>query len=49
MLSFAGGTGFPYPIALTLSHMAFCSTLAWLIIKAGLVETAHMDSATYIR
>ncbi|GLC35983.1 hypothetical protein PLESTB_000526000 [Pleodorina starrii] len=46
VLTFAG---FPFPIALTLTHMAFCSTLAFLIIKAGFVETVHMDSATYFR
>lgn len=41
--------GFPFPIALTLSHMAFCSTLAFIIIKAGFVDTVHMDSSTYLR
>lgn len=46
LLAFAG---FPFPIALTLSHMAFCSTLAFLIIKAGMVDTVHMDSSTYMR
>lgn len=29
--------------------MAFCSTLASGIIKAGVVDTVHMDSQTYIR
>lgn len=41
--------GFPFPIALTLSHMAFCSALALIIIKLGLVEVTVMDSSTYIR
>ncbi|KAG2455118.1 hypothetical protein HYH02_000938 [Chlamydomonas schloesseri] len=40
---------FPYPIALTLTHMAFCSCLALVIIKLGLVDTVHMDSATYFK
>jgi hypothetical protein len=42
-------TGFPYPIALTLTHMAFCSTLAASLIKLGACEPAAMDSSTYIR
>ncbi|GFR41360.1 hypothetical protein Agub_g2043 [Astrephomene gubernaculifera] len=41
--------GFPFPISLTLTHMAFCSTLAFVLIKAGVVETAHMDRSTYVR
>ncbi|EFJ44764.1 hypothetical protein VOLCADRAFT_82602 [Volvox carteri f. nagariensis] len=40
---------FPFPIALTLTHMAFCSALAFLIIKAGFVDTVHMDSTTYLK
>ncbi|PNH09408.1 putative sugar phosphate/phosphate translocator [Tetrabaena socialis] len=40
---------FPFPIALTLTHMAFCSGLAFLLIKAGLVEAVHMDTPTYIK
>lgn len=42
-------SGFPFPIALTLSHMAFCSILAFGLIKAGVTETASMDRGTYIR
>ena len=42
-------SGFPYPISLTLTHMAFCATLAFGLIKAGVSDTAHMDSATYMR
>ncbi len=41
-------TGFPYPIALTLTHMAFCSTLAASLIKLGACEPAAMDSSTYL-
>lgn len=41
--------GFPYPVALTLVHMAFCSSLAYVLIKLGITETAHMDSGMYIR
>ena len=42
-------SGFPYPISLTLCHMAFCATLAFILIKAGVSDTAHMDTNTYIR
>jgi len=42
-------SGFPFPIALTLSHMAFCASLAFVLIKLGISDTAHMDSAMYIR
>lgn len=42
-------SGFPYPISLTLTHMAFCATLAFALIKAGVSDTAHMDSATYMK
>lgn len=42
-------SGFPFPIALTLTHMAFCASLAFLLVKLGVTDTAHMDSNTYIR
>ncbi|KAG2499145.1 hypothetical protein HYH03_002728 [Edaphochlamys debaryana] len=42
-------SGFPFPIALTLTHMAFCSALAFVIIRLGFVETIHMDSSTYFK
>uniref|UniRef100_A0A7R9Z8N2 Sugar phosphate transporter domain-containing protein n=1 Tax=Chlamydomonas euryale TaxID=1486919 RepID=A0A7R9Z8N2_9CHLO len=42
-------SGFPFPIALTLIHMAFCATLAFLLIKLGVSDTVHMDSQTYTR
>ncbi|KAF6252638.1 phosphate/phosphoenolpyruvate translocator protein [Scenedesmus sp. NREL 46B-D3] len=37
--------GFPFPLALTASHMLFCSLLAWLLVRTGLVEAPelHMD------
>lgn len=40
--------GFPYPIALTLTHMAFCSCLAYFLILFKVSDTAHMDSNMYI-
>ena len=42
-------SGFPFPIALTLTHMAFCASLAFLLVKLGVSDTAHMDSNTYIK
>lgn len=30
-------------------HMAFCSSLAWLIIRAGYVEPVKMNTETYVR
>lgn len=41
--------GFPYPIALTLTHMLFCASLAASLIKLGVCEGASIDSATYMR
>ena len=46
ILSYAG---FPFPIALTLIHMAFCAGLATILIKAGVSDTCHMDRGTYMR
>lgn len=31
-------SGFPYPIALTMIHMAFCSIMATALIQSGIVE-----------
>ena len=31
-------SGFPYPIALTCSHMLFCSVLAALVVRLGWAE-----------
>lgn len=46
VLSFSG---FPYPVALTLWHMFFCSALAFGIVKMGYVETINMSSETYLK
>jgi hypothetical protein len=42
-------SGFPYPIALTLSHMGFCSTLAWVIISLGFADKPNVPADVYIR
>ncbi|KAG1665573.1 hypothetical protein FOA52_000720 [Chlamydomonas sp. UWO 241] len=42
-------SGFPFPIALTLTHMAFCASLAFVLIKLGVSDTVHMDRQTYTR
>lgn len=41
--------GFPFPISLTLMHMAFCSLLSTILIKLGVTETASMDRSTYMQ
>ena len=41
--------GFPYPVALTLWHMAFCSTLAFGIIKLGFVQPIDMSAELYLK
>jgi len=41
--------GFPYPLALTLMHMGFCSLLATGLIKGGFVKGIDMDWGTYFR
>jgi drug/metabolite transporter (DMT)-like permease len=41
--------GFPYPIALTMWHMAFSSTLAIGLVKFGYVSPINMDKTTYIK
>ncbi|KAL6769247.1 MOT20A [Auxenochlorella protothecoides x Auxenochlorella symbiontica] len=46
LLSFSG---FPYPVALTLWHMVFCSFLATVIVKLGYVEPIGMSRETYLR
>lgn len=40
--------GFPYPLALTTTHMLFCSIVAWVIIKAGFVEAPSIDTKMYL-
>lgn len=39
--------GFPYPIALTCSHMAFGAALSWAMVKGGLVEASPLSMDTY--
>ncbi|MEW5310383.1 MAG: hypothetical protein WDW38_002186 [Sanguina aurantia] len=46
ILSYAG---FPFPVALTLIHMVFCSAVATLLIKSGVVEAVNMPSDLYFR
>ena len=46
ILSYAG---FPFPIALTLIHMAYCASLSTVLIKAGVTDTCYMDRGTYMR
>mmetsp|Transcript_10258 Transcript_10258/g.17865 ORF Transcript_10258/g.17865 Transcript_10258/m.17865 type:complete len:349 (-) Transcript_10258:14-1060(-) len=45
VLSFSG---FPYPVALTCTHMLFCSILAWTIVKLGWAEASPMSADMYI-
>eukprot|EP00891_Asterochloris_glomerata_P003318 jgi/Astpho2/3318/e_gw1.00054.52.1_t len=40
---------FPYPVALTLWHMLFCSTLAIAIVKLGYVQPIGMSADTYLK
>ena len=40
---------FPYPVALTMWHMFFCSVMAAGIIRAGYVEPIGMSTETYLR
>jgi hypothetical protein len=40
---------FPYPVALTLWHMGFCSTLAFVIIKLGFVQPVDMGAEMYLK
>ncbi|KAG2437006.1 hypothetical protein HYH02_011438 [Chlamydomonas schloesseri] len=39
--------GFHFPIALTLSHMAFCSVVATALIRLGYVKPIEMDNTMY--
>ncbi|CAH8392362.1 unnamed protein product, partial [Eruca vesicaria subsp. sativa] len=40
----------PFPISLTMIHMSFCSTLAFLLIKVfNFVEPVSMSRDTYLR
>jgi hypothetical protein len=40
---------FPFPLALTSIHMAFCSLLSWMLIKLGYVTEVAMPMSTYVR
>jgi drug/metabolite transporter (DMT)-like permease len=41
--------GFPYPLFLTLFHMGFCSTLAFILVRVlKVVEPINMSAHTYM-
>ena len=40
---------FPYPVALTMWHMGFCSVLAFGIVRGGYVEAVDMCPETYLK
>ncbi|KAJ9533122.1 hypothetical protein QJQ45_018216 [Haematococcus lacustris] len=42
-------SGFPYPVALTCSHMLFCSILAWCLVKIGWADVVPISADTYLR
>ncbi len=43
-------SGFPYPIALTAWHMAFCSTVGILCVRGlNVVKSHNMSSHDYLR
>ncbi len=46
ILSYAN---FPYPVALTCTHMLFCATLANIIVRLGWAEATPIDASTYIK
>lgn len=41
--------GFPYPISLTMWHMAFSAILAFLCVRLGIVPAVNMTTDTYLR
>ena len=41
--------GFPYPVALTMIHMVFCSALAFAMVRVGFVEGINMSKETYVK
>eukprot|EP00959_Pyramimonas_sp_CCMP1952_P087912 1839479-Pyramimonas_sp.AAC.1 len=42
--------GFPYPVALTLIHMGFCSIVAILVVRVfEWIPSNNMDSDVYFR
>lgn len=40
---------FPYPVALTLAHMGFCSVVSFVLIKTKTVQSISMDVNTYVQ
>jgi len=43
-------SGFPYPIALTMWHMAFCSTIAFVAVRVlGVVKSHNMAPREYCK
>ncbi|GMH44092.1 hypothetical protein BSKO_12026 [Bryopsis sp. KO-2023] len=40
---------FPYPIGLTTIHMGFCSILAYVLVKSGVVQGVDISFDTYLR
>lgn len=42
-------SGFPYPVALTCTHMLFCSVLAFVIVRLGWAECTPISADTYLR
>lgn len=42
-------SGFPYPIALTCTHMLFCSVMAFGLVKSNAVEVVQITADTYLR
>ncbi len=41
--------GFPYPISLTMWHMAFSSVLAFMCVRLGYVPAVNMTMDTYMK
>ncbi|GAX76953.1 hypothetical protein CEUSTIGMA_g4400.t1 [Chlamydomonas eustigma] len=41
-------SGFPYPVALTCTHMLFCSVAAFLVVKMGFAEVTPISADTYL-
>jgi hypothetical protein len=41
--------GFPFPLALSATHMAFCSLLSAALVRVGAVEAAPMPVGVYVR
>jgi hypothetical protein len=39
--------GFPFPLTLTCTHMAFCSLLAAALVGAGIIEVPPMTLQTW--